>query len=195
MDKKLKTTLIKQAQENLVNNPKDCMHEITHHYRTFLLAKEIANNITEQVDSDLLELFCWWHDVRIPDLPYGDYRVAKVVSEYLAKLLPAKYQANTLDSIENHEFGSKPSFTEGKILQDADKLEVLSEERIRIALDAVEAGLLDKHELLASFNNVVTNWLPKMPERYNFEYSKNKHFQLLARVAPEFDKLKELLTS
>lgn len=195
MDKKLKTDFIRQAQTHLINNPQDYLHEITHHYRTFLLARGILNNIPESSDNDLVEILCWWHDVKVPDLEYGNKRVAKIVSEYLAELLPNEYRDNVLDSIENHEFGSKPNFVEGKVLQDADKLEILSPERIRIGIDAVESGLLDKNYVLSKFNNVIENWIPKMPERYNFEYSKKKHFELLEKVKPDFENLKNYLSS
>jgi hypothetical protein len=195
MDKNLKIDLIKQAQNHLINNPQDYLHEITHHYRTVLLAKDITNNIEGSLDSDLLEVLCWWHDVKVPNLNYGDNRIAKVVSEYLGGLLPNEYKNNVLDSIENHEFGSKPTFMEGKVLQDADKLEILSPERIRIGIDAVEAGLLDKDSVLGKFNEVIQNWIPKMPERYNFTYSKEQHFILLEKVKPDFENLKKYLSS
>lgn len=195
MDKKLKTNMIKQAQTHLINSPQDYLHEITHHYRTFLLAKNIIDNIDESLDIDLIEILCWWHDVKVPGLEYGDKRVAKIVSEYLGNLLPNEYKNNVLDSIENHEFGSKPNFIEGKVLQDADKLEILSAERIRIAIDAVEAGLLDKDSVLSKFNDVIQNLIPKMPEKYNFAFSKAKHFELLELVKPEFDNLSDYLSS
>lgn len=195
MDKKLKIELIKKAQHYLVTAPQDYLHDITHHYRTVLLAKEISANISQELDLDLLEILCWWHDVRIPDLVYGEFRVAKVVGEYLSKLVPEEYKSNVLDSIENHEFGSNPSFIEGKILQDADKLETLSVERITLGIDAVEAGFFDKEKVLGRFNEFIQTWVPKMPERYNFEYSKKKHFVLLEQVQPELNKLAEYLKS
>lgn len=194
MDKKLKLYLIKEAQKNLVNNPQDLMHDVTHHYRTVLLAKDISKNILESYDNDLLEVLCWWHDVKPQDLDYKDERTAKVVAGYLASLLPKEYEENVLDSIENHEFGLNPKFIEGKILQDADKLEVLSPERLKLALESVEAELINKADLYKQVTTVIEKWIPVMPDRYNFEYSKGLHYKLLDIVEPEFESLKKYLS-
>ena len=193
MNKKLKITLIKEAQRNLIENPQDSFHDITHHYRTVLLAKKIVENVGVNCDLDLLEIFCWWHDVKVPGLNYEDKRVAEVVGEYLATKLPDKYKGNASDSIKNHEFGLQPKFTEGKILQDADKLEILSPERISMAIEAFEAEIENKEKNLGKYFQVVEDWLPKMPDKYNFEYSRQKHFEMLEIAKPYFDKVKGIL--
>ena len=45
-DKKIE--LIKEAQKRLCEYPKDFAHDLTHHYRTWLLAKDISQNIEKQ---------------------------------------------------------------------------------------------------------------------------------------------------
>lgn len=178
METKLKLELITQAQQHLVNNPQDPMHDITHHYRVVQIAKQLiaAEQLGDQVDSDLVEVICWWHDVKVPEIDYpADKRVVAVTAEYLSSLLPAELKEKGKDSIANHEFGSQPNFTEGKILQDADKLEILSEARVDLTVDNIKAGNLDKQKMLQTLTSIKTDWLPQMVERYHFEFSKKYH--------------------
>ncbi|KKS20340.1 MAG: hypothetical protein UU77_C0029G0021 [candidate division WWE3 bacterium GW2011_GWC1_41_7] len=175
MDKDLLLKLIKEAQTNLVNNPQNYAHEITHHYRTWLTAKEIMPEVKESFNTDLVELLCWWHDVQVPGVDYKNKRVAHVIAEYLSNKVGEEDRNIVLDSIKNHEFGSSPKYVEGKILQDADKLEILSDERFRIAIDAIKAGLMSKEYFYKAAVEVYNEWLPKMPGMYNFDISREIH--------------------
>lgn len=175
MNKHLLFILIKEAQTNLVSNPQNYAHEITHHYRTLLNAKEIISGITESFDMDLIELVCWWHDVQIPGLDYKDKRIAHVIAEYLSNKVGQQHKDIVLDSIKNHEFSSTPKYIEGKILQDADKLEILSDERFRIATDSIKAGLMSKDYFYNKVVEIYNTWIPKMPGMYNFDISRKIH--------------------
>ncbi|MBL8014576.1 MAG: hypothetical protein JNK26_00085 [Candidatus Doudnabacteria bacterium] len=178
MDTSLKIKLITQAQEYLVANPQDPMHEITHHYRTVNLAKMIlqSGELSVKVDPDLVEVICWWHDVKIPgvDYPKGK-KVVDVTAEYLRELVPSDLKDIVYDSIVNHEFGSTPKYTEGMVLQDADKLEILSEPRVDVVMDHVRAGLIDRNRILTTLSGVRNDWLPKMLDRYHFKTSRDYH--------------------
>lgn len=175
MNKDLLFKLIKEAQTNLVNNPQNYAHDITHHYRTWLTAKEIIPEVKGSFNLDLVELICWWHDVQIPNVDYEDKRIAHVIAEYLSDKVEEENKDIVLDSIKNHEFGSTPKYTEGKILQDADKLELLSDERFRIAIDAIKAGLMSKDYFYGKTVEIYDTWLPKMPDMYNFDVSRKIH--------------------
>lgn len=190
MNKRLKFELIKEAQRLLVNNPQDYAHDITHHSRVWLLAKEIVSNINEKVDLDILELICWWHDV---DSNTGskDKKIVENTAEYVSSKIDGKEKEIVSDSILFHEFGKKPRYIEGKILQDADKLEILSEERLRILKEAVDLNLYDKSKFKDIIKDVIEIWLPVMPERYNFDYSRKLHFKRLAIVQPLIERIEQ----
>lgn len=179
--------LIKESQLLLINNPQDYAHDITHHYRTWLNALKITKNIEENYDIDVLELICWWHDVQIKAENKSEKRICEITAKYLSSKFEGKNVEIILDSIKNHEFGSKPTYIEGKILQDADKLELLSPERFRIAIKAIKAGLLSKEYFLGKVVELKEGWLPKMPEMYNFEVSGQLHAKRLQEL--ELDKL------
>ncbi len=195
MNKQLLLTLIKEAQTNEVNNPQNYAHEITHHYRTWLNAKEIIAAIKEPFDVDIVELICWWHDVQIIGLDYTDKRICHVIADYLAFKVSNESKEIVLDSIKNHEFGSTPNYLEGKILQDAAKLEILSDERFRIAIDAIKAGLMSKDYFYNAAVEVYKNWLPKMPSMYNFDISREIHEKRLDLLDAKIKKyIEELAT-
>ncbi len=178
MDPKLKLELIQRAQKELVSNPQDFMHEISHHCRVVMLMKEllIAEKLQDSVDLDLLEVICWWHDVKVRNIEYPeDQRVVQTTARYLASLLPEGLRDKAYDSMTNHEFGSAPNYIEGKVLQDVDKLEILSEARVDLVVDNIKAKVADRGKILQTLQSIKTEWLPKMPERYHFNFSKNYH--------------------
>lgn len=187
MKKSLLHSLIKEAQINLINNPQDYAHEITHHYRTWLTAKEIFSGVEEPFNMEIVELICWWHDVQVLGLDYDGRRICHVVAEYLSSKIEKDEGEIISDSIKQHEFDSTPKFTEGKILQDADKLEILSDERFRLAINAVEAGLMGQDYFNNVFLEVYDARLPKMPGMYNFDISRKIHKDRLKILSPKIE--------
>jgi HD superfamily phosphodiesterase len=177
MDQIHKIKLIKEAQNYLINNPQDVLHDITHHYRVWVNAQSIVKeeNIAD-VNIDILELICWWHDVDNPNITKEpNKRIVELTAEYLSKQFNGIEKEILFDSIKNHEFGSIPKFVEGKILQDADKLDLLSEDRVNWAVENLKAGVISREWLTKTAISVRDNWFPKMIERYNFNYTKQCH--------------------
>ncbi|MCA9378936.1 hypothetical protein KC640_00770 [Candidatus Dojkabacteria bacterium] len=176
----MKLQLISQAQKLLIDNPQDPMHGITHHYRVVGLAKQIVEAEQLHLDKNLLEVVCWWHDVHVPEAEQKDgERIVAATARFLQNLLPGELQKVGYDAVANHEFGSTPETLVGKVLQDADKLEILSEPRVDEAVDNVLAGNLDAQKMLQTLDDLKTGWLPKMLDRYHFKFSKEYHQQKL----------------
>jgi hypothetical protein len=173
----LKLDLIKKAQMNLLKNPQDTMHDISHHARVVDLCNQliVAENLTG-VDKDIVEVSAWWHDVSISKTDNEDTRreVYKTV-DYLKPLVSEINFKLIQDAIINHEFGSTPKFSEGQILQDADKLELLSITRVDSAVDGVLSGSLQKDKVLQTMKYFLDNWLPEMLNNYHFEFSREYH--------------------
>lgn len=198
MDTKLKLELIQKAQRELVGNPQDPMHEITHHYRVVQLAKQliVAENLLQVVDVDLVEVVCWWHDVKVSGIEYPEgQRVVETTAKHLRELVPADLGEVVFDAVVNHEFGSFPSSMVGKILQDADKLEILSPARVDLVIDYIKAGVLDSDKMLQTLQNVRDEWLPNMPTRYNFGFSKKYHTDSLGKFSAYLDQAEKLIRS
>ena len=196
MDSKLTNELIAEAKKYLKENPQDLLHDIEHHQRVLSLAMQIIEEegLENDINKDLVEIICWWHDVKVPKLTdTSDKRVAEITAEYLSKKLPVELQEITFDSVKNHEFGSKPSYIEGKILQDADKLEVLSLERANNVMPMLEKGQKTKVELRAIFDMVTKKWLPIMPELYHFPFSKKYHQEHVKAAISKFEEIRKNL--
>jgi HD superfamily phosphodiesterase len=171
-------TLITEAQEYLTAAPQDSLHDYSHHERVLNLAKMIVadEKLEKDINTDILNLICWWHDVQVPSILHNpDQRIAQETAQYVSERVPKEIQEVIFDSIKEHEFGLKPQFLEGKVLQDADKLEVLSTERLATVLDMVASGERQTDEMLKLHKMVTDDWLPIMPSRYHFTASVTYH--------------------
>jgi len=187
MDKNLKLNLVIEAQKRLIEKPRNWAHEITHHFRVLQLANRLVKKEKLNVNKDILEILCMWHDVAIKE-DLSKRRDCETTAEYLAKSFKGEEKEIIYDSILNHEFGSTPKYIEGKVLQDADKLDILSLDRLNLDIEANEAGFSNAGISKKVVESILNEWLPIMPERYHFNYSKKLHRQRLKIVLPEFKK-------
>ena len=58
-----KRRIIKKAREYLIKTPYDLYHKLLHHQAVFENCKLIASEENLNVDIDILEIACFWHDV------------------------------------------------------------------------------------------------------------------------------------
>ena len=167
--------LVCEAQEYLSTNPQDSFHEIEHHRRTWENSLKIIEKekITD-IDLEVLETICWWRDVCITssDMPSSGKRISELTAEYISENFEEEQKEKVYDSIKNHEFGSNPKYPEGKILQDADKLDFFSKERVEIALKDLQKGRISKQNFVQTLKSAKDILIPHMRERFNFEYAK-----------------------
>jgi HD superfamily phosphodiesterase len=191
MDFKFKQEIIHEAQKLLIDNPRDIGHDITHIYRVVLLAKEISGHVDEDFDEDILEIVCWWHDVQLPNIKLKDDRMASFVAKHVSQYFDGEKKEIVFDSIKNHEWSMKPNFVEGKILFDADKLEVPSMLRIKPVIEAVKQGYFPKKRVKEVVTMILYEWLPQYDEKLHFDYSK-KLFE--KRKGPYIKVAKEYLS-
>lgn len=176
MNKQLKTELIKEAQQQLFDHPQDIFHDIAHHARVQMLAHELIHDESlVEINLDVIDIVCWWHDVELVDQEVVEgERVVNVTARYISQKCNKDSEV-VFDAINFHEFGQSPQSQEGKVLQDADKLEILSLVRWMRAQDALATGEIDKKYVLQVAQDVKDNWLPKMLSRYHFDFSKKWH--------------------
>jgi len=195
MNFKTKRKLIQEAQYYLISNPQDLLHDITHHYRTWLLAQQIGPTVNQDFNWDLLEIICWWHDVSVPDIiiPKGE-RIVNVTAKYLKEKIAKQYKEIIFDSINSHEYGSIPSYPEGKILQDADKLELLSKERVRLGIEAVKAGLFPKEKALQTYKTLTEKWIPNLANTLHFAKSRQLYKELKKESAEIYKEFRNIVS-
>lgn len=103
-------------------------HDVNHIFRVVKLAKHIASLVEEKVNLFLLEIVVLLHDIDDPKLNEGDQ---KLVRKFLIEnAVPLYYQVMIEEMIDSLSYtssknGKKETFIEGKIAQDADRLDAI----------------------------------------------------------------------
>lgn len=146
---------VKEAERLLAIRSYDSAHDLAHHKSVLLTALDIAKNISEELEPDILEIACMWHDVISKDYEVIDHKqvthdTAEYLKQFMIKTGFAEDQANTASmAVRHHEFGDKPVNTEGKVLFDADKLDNLNLDRVRRFVASDKAGGVPRWKLKA----------------------------------------------
>jgi len=174
---------IAEATSHYANN-RDVLHDLAHSERVAENAKQIAAEIGYK-DLDFLELCSMWHDVartvgREPHEEEGaimarDDLLSRGASQTLANL--------AYEAIRFHKSTASPVTIEGKIIRDADKLDIFSVVRWQKCQDAGWA-----REYAEDLDKTLEN-LDRYPGVFTYDYAK----QLYKDRLPEFLKLSEQL--
>lgn len=167
---------VKEAKKYL-KNPRDITHDLMHHKAVWDNCKKIIDKENLTVNNKLVKVCAFWHDVIIGDKPQDRSLddVLKAVS-YLENFLPKKgfneQETRTIiEAVKYHEFKDKPVNVEGLILQDADKLDVLSKERWERTVKNYRSGKMSK-EKITSYIKTGLKWLPIIESTFHFKASR-----------------------
>ncbi len=183
MDKKMYELIEKYMCDVL----SDSCHDKTHSYRVLYTALEIAKNIYDEVDYEVLIFACLLHDVARVE----QAKDSKICHAVLGKkraidfLIGQNYdeeKANHIgDCIETHRFrkSKEPQSIEAKILFDADKIDAIGS--IGIARALCFTGDIgtpiyevdDKGELLEESNSFVGEYNYKLKNLHNKLYTES----------------------
>jgi len=184
MKKEDKYKSIKEAQKRLVESKRDLLHGVDHASMVVENAFNIIRSEKLDVDSDVVELVCWWHDIEFKEPKKNRNRPCVYTAKYLAKKFGSK-ESIIIDSISNHEFGNMPKSMEGKVLYDADKIEYVNLNRLQKVYDYFDMGLLTKDYVLSVINQVLKVFYPEVAKNLNFDYSK----KIFNKKRPKAEKL------
>lgn len=176
--------LVQEAKKILKTATRDEAHNLRHHERVWANCKKIIQHQSLDVRQDLLEIAAFWHDVVVGEEKWPSILMVEetcdVLENSLLKFQFTKQEQQTiLDAVRFHEFRSKPRSIEGLILQDADKLDVLSEERWQTTLTAFTTGKMSR-EKMTSYASTFLQWLPILSATFHFAYSKEVAKKLIA---------------
>ena len=170
---------VNKAKEYLYK-PRDATHDINHHIAVWKNCQKIIEKENIKVNSDLVKVAAFWHDVILSKEKKVSLDDVKETVNYLNKYLPLsgfdKKEVKIItQAVLHHEFRNSPKNIEGLILQDADKLDVLSLDRWDRTLSAYKSGKMgeDKYK---SYIKTGLKWLPIIESTLHYNYSK-----LLAR--------------
>ncbi len=161
-------------------NFEDVLHDLSHSERVAKNAKEIGKSV-DYKDLDFLELCAYWHDVaRTQDK--GSHEEAGAImarDDLLARGVAQDLATSAYEAIRFHKSTANPTTIEGKIIRDADKLDIFSVVRWKKCL---KAGWT---EYYAEDLKKTTESLPKYPDVFSYGYTKKLYQERL----PKFLKL------
>lgn len=181
--------LLAEAKRLLKSNPRDKIHDLSHHQRVWENAQQICSTVKDPFDKQALQVAVMWHDVMISDQSreLGSEGILEETTEYLVKLMekhsyPAEFQQTVLEAVKHHNFLTRwQRNTEGKILFDADKLDALNPIRYRQIMDSISGKELSKPQILL-YAQAAKLWLGTMRRRYHFTKSKQLHDELITNL-------------
>lgn len=152
----------------------DILHDLRHSERVVANAKEIAKSVGYQ-DPDFIELYAYWHDVaRAQNIePHEEAGAAMTRDDLLARGADQKVANLAYEAIRFHKSTANPITVEGKIIRDADKLDIFSVVRWE---NIVKADKLEEYaeELKKTIDN-----LYKYPDVFTYDYTKKLYDERL----------------
>ncbi len=170
--------LVQEAKEILMKVERDEAHNLEHHERVWANCKKIIGDENLDIRQDLLEVAAFWHDVVVGEVKWPSVLMLEETCTVLEKSLiklqfTKKEQQTIIESIRFHEFRSQPRSIEGLVLQDADKLDTLCEQRWQTTLGAFHTGKMSR-EKMTSYATTFLKWLPILSATFHFAHSKNE---------------------
>ncbi len=185
--------LYELIEEHMCTVLGDSCHDKSHSYRVLYTALEIAKNVDEPIDYEVLAFACLLHDIarveQAKDTSVCHAVLGKKMSiEFLLSQKYDKEKSNHIgDCIETHRFrkSKEPQSIEAKILFDADKIDAIGSIGIARALcftGDIKAPIYEVDEdgeILEKSNSFVGE--------YNFKL-KNLHNKLYTDSAKKLSK-------
>jgi putative nucleotidyltransferase with HDIG domain len=125
-----------QEAKRLNSQIDDSAHNFDHTESVVGLALKITEEYPE-VDSDLIQVAGWWHDVgRLYDNENHERVSAEMARDYLKEMKAEEEICEKVYSaIVFHKWSMSPETIEGEIIRDADKLDFISIKRWAFCLE------------------------------------------------------------
>ena len=167
---------ILRAKKHLIKKSRDRSHNLEHHQDVWKTCKSIIQAEKLKTNEKLLKISAFWHDVVVGEKKWPSRLMVDETCVYLSKLLRElkfndKERSNVVETIRHHEFRDTPSTLEGLILQDADKLDILSLDRWNRTLESYKRGVMKK-ETLSSYMRTFLKWSPILSATFHYKYSR-----------------------
>lgn len=185
--KQIYTDSIAKAK-SLYDGFDDVIHDVAHSRRVAenaaLIAKEIG-----YADTDFLELCAYWHDTaRTEGADPHEEPSAILARDDLIKRGATKEEANrAYEGIRFHKSSAHPTTIEGKIIRDADKLDIFSVERWS---KCVQAGW--RKDYVEDFRRTITS-MDKYPAVFTYDFAKKLYKDRLPAFLAFYEPIKNTL--
>lgn len=164
------------ARTHLYDSPYDVAHDLAHHLEVLRNALQLAHELSdEELDFDVLRIAALWHDIPVPgSVEKNSERTAEYLEQKMHEIgFHKDFIKKVYDAVSRHSFGQQPTTIEGKVLYDADKLELLNLQRLSRYHRAVEQGKAPRQKAEADFRRVADNF-KTLRGTLHFEASKRR---------------------
>ncbi len=154
----------------------DVLHDLSHSERVAENARAIAQELNYK-DPDFLELCAFWHDVArtLKKEPHEEAGAIMARDDLLARGAVQELANLAYEAIRFHKSTANPITVEGKIIRDADKLDIFSAVRWE---RCIKAGWTEYYA--EDLKKTVEN-LQKYPAIFTYDYTKKLYQERLPK--------------
>lgn len=174
--------------KRLYENFDDIVHDIHHSERVAKYAHKVAESIDFE-DDGILELCAFWHDTaRTKGIePHEEAGAQMARDDLLAHRASEDEASKIYEGIRFHKSTASPVTIEGKIIRDADKLDIFTLERWqavnRIGWEKRYADDLKK----------TVETMDKYPDAFTYDYTKKKFEEMKPKFLTFWEDIKSNL--
>jgi HD superfamily phosphohydrolase YqeK len=174
-----------QKAKSYYDGVQDIIHDLSHTDRVFENAKDIAKSLGYK-DIDFLEVCVYWHDVaRTQGIePHEEAGAAMARDDLLARGASQDDAKRAYEAIRFHKSTANPITIEGKIVRDADKLEIFTVGRWQACADA---GW--NKEYSDDLKKTIEN-IGKYPDAFSYNYTKQQFAERLPKFQAFYESVK-----
>lgn len=187
--------LLDEARAQLADKPYDAAHDLGHHLEVMARALELAHQLDNGADVDALRLAVMWHHLPLDE--QGQKNSKQTVDALQKKMVESNFRPEfsekVIQAVSAYALDQQPTSLEGKILYDADKLELLNSNRWQRYATAVERGQISQEKAKKDFNQLADTY-KVLRGKLHFEQSKLL-FDKLATKFRENSSLRAVFTS
>ncbi len=170
------------------DNFNDVIHDWEHSERVATNARLIADHIGYE-DKDFLTLCALWHDTARTEQSEGHEEQSALLAEkdLIARGVDKEIGEKAYEVIRFHKSTANPTTTEGKIMRDADKLDIFTAGRWK---KCAVAGW--KKEYVDDLQKTVET-MGKYPDAFTYDYTKELFKQRVPSFLRYYDTVKNQL--
>jgi HD superfamily phosphodiesterase len=164
----------------------DVIHDWQHSERVAVNALLLADELGFE-DKDFLELCALWHDAaRTQGITIGHEEEGALMAQadLLSRGVSVDEAARAYEAIRHHKGSSNPTSIEGKIIRDADKLDIFTVARWQKCAEAgwIEDYVDDLRKAVAAHG--------KYPDAFTYDYTKQQFEKRLPEFLSYYDSIK-----
>lgn len=157
-------------------NQQDVLHDLSHSERVAENARDLGASLGYK-NLDFLELCAYWHDVArtLGKEPHEEAGAIMAKDDLLARGAGNRLANLAYEAIRFHKSTASPVTIEGKMIRDADKLDIFSVVRWQ---KCEEAGWNEEYD--EDLKKTMDN-LPRYPGVFSYDYTKELYQERLPK--------------